>query len=47
MPVTEKFKEVIMDSFVLGSITFILQIAIAIPLGIIAAENNIVKQTML
>ena len=43
MPVTEKFKEVIMDSFVLGSITFILQIAIAIPLGIIAARKQYSK----
>lgn len=43
VPVTEKFIEVIFDSFVLGSITFILQIIIAIPLGIIAARKQYSK----
>lgn len=43
VPVTEKFIEVIFDSFILGSITFILQIIIAIPLGIIAARKQYSK----
>ena len=40
VPVTTKFKEVIWDSFTLGSIAFVLQIIIAIPLGILAARRQ-------
>ncbi|MHB1454121.1 MAG: ABC transporter permease [Saccharofermentanales bacterium] len=40
VPVTLKFKRVIWDSFALGSISFILQIIIAIPLGILAARKQ-------
>ncbi|MHB8963943.1 MAG: ABC transporter permease [Saccharofermentanales bacterium] len=40
IPVTLKFKRVIWDSFTLGSISFILQIIIAIPLGILAARKQ-------
>lgn len=43
IPVTEKFMEVIWDSFVLGAISFILEIAIAIPLGIAAARKQYSK----
>jgi len=38
--VTEKFRETIWYSFALGAITFVLQIIIAIPLGIIAARKQ-------
>lgn len=40
MPVIEKFKEVIWYSFALGACAFILEIAIAIPLGILAARKQ-------
>lgn len=40
VPVTEKFSRVIMDSFRLSSIAFILEIVIAIPLGIISARKQ-------
>lgn len=40
VPVTQKFKETIWFSFTLGGITFILQLVIAIPLGIIAARKQ-------
>ncbi len=40
VPVTQKFKEVIWDSFTLGSISFMLQIMISIPLGILAARKQ-------
>lgn len=43
VPVTEKFVEVIFDSFVLGATAFILEIAIAIPLGIVAARKQYSK----
>ncbi|NLL72297.1 MAG: ABC transporter permease [Clostridiales bacterium] len=43
VPVTAKFKTVIFDSFVLGAISFILQILIAIPLGIVAARKQYSK----
>lgn len=43
IPVTEKFKEVIFDSFILGAVSFILQIAISIPLGIKAARKQYSK----
>ncbi len=40
VPVTEKFKEVIWYSFFLGLAAFILETAIAIPLGVIAAKKQ-------
>ena len=40
MPVTQKFNEVIWYSFALGVIVFILEILIAIPLGVIAARKQ-------
>ncbi len=43
VPVTLKFSQVIWDSFTLGSISFILQIIIAVPLGIIAARKQYSK----
>lgn len=43
VPVTEKFVEVIWDSFALGAISFILQILISVPLGIIAARKQYSK----
>ena len=43
VPVTAKFKTVIFNSFVLGAISFILQILIAIPLGIVAARKQYSK----
>lgn len=43
VPVTQKFKTVIFDSFVLGSTAFLLQIIIAIPLGIFAARKQYSK----
>jgi peptide/nickel transport system permease protein len=38
--VTAKFKSVIWDSFWLGAISFVLQIIIAIPLGILSARKQ-------
>lgn len=43
IPVTEKFTNVIGYSFVLASISFMLQLAIAIPLGILAAKKQYSK----
>lgn len=43
VPVTEKFHTVIWDSFVLGGISFVLEIIIAIPLGILAARKQYSK----
>lgn len=43
IPVTQKFKTVIMDSFVLGAVAFTLEIVIAIPLGILAARRQYSK----
>ncbi len=43
VPVTEKFSSVILDSFALGGISFLLQMLIAIPLGIIAARKQYTK----
>lgn len=43
VPVTEKFSEVIWDSFILGAISFVLQVLIAIPLGILAARKQYSK----
>lgn len=40
VPVTQKFRESIWFSFALGSITFVLQIIIAVPLGIMAARRQ-------
>lgn len=40
IPVTEKFSNVIWYSFVLNVITFVLQVGIAIPLGIAAARKQ-------
>lgn len=40
VPVTQKFASVIWDSFILGSIAFVLQVIIAIPLGILAARKQ-------
>ncbi|MDD5937075.1 MAG: ABC transporter permease [Clostridiales bacterium] len=41
--VTEKFSSVIWDSFFLGLISFVLQILIAIPLGILSARKQYSK----
>ena len=38
VPVLDKFKEVIWLSFVMGAISFILQLIIAIPLGVVASR---------
>ncbi len=43
IPVVEKFKSSVMVSFVMGGIAFILQLLIAIPLGIIAATKQYSK----
>lgn len=43
VPVVEKFNDVIWDSVVLGSITLVLQVIIAIPLGIISATKQYSK----
>ena len=43
VPVTEKFRETIWYSFALGSVSFIIQIAIAIPLGVLAAKKQYSK----
>lgn len=40
VPVTEKFSRVIWDSFILGSVSFLLEIIIAIPLGIMSARKQ-------
>lgn len=40
VPVTQKFTEVIWDSFILASIAMVLQIIISIPLGIHAARKQ-------
>ena len=40
VPVTEKFTEVIWDSFILGAISFMFEILIAVPLGILAARKQ-------
>lgn len=39
-PVTEKFSDVIWYSFVLGAISFVLELIIAIPLGILSARKQ-------
>ena len=43
VPVVEKFKDVIWYSVVLGAITFVLEIGIAVPLGIISARKQYSK----
>ena len=43
IPVTEKFTRVIGYSFALGAVSFVLQMVIAIPLGIIAARKQYSK----
>ncbi|HOR90508.1 MAG TPA: ABC transporter permease [Clostridia bacterium] len=43
VPVIQKFKEVIWDSFFLGLIALILELVIAIPLGILAARKQYSK----
>ena len=40
VPVTQKFKDVIWYSFALGLVSFILEIVIAIPLGVVAARKQ-------
>lgn len=40
VPVVDKFKSVIWYSFVLGAIAFVLQLIIAVPLGILAARRQ-------
>lgn len=40
VPVTEKFQEVIWYSFALGLFSFIMEIIIAIPLGVVAAKKQ-------
>ena len=40
LPVTQKFRDVIWYSFALGVATFIFQVAIAIPLGVLAAKRQ-------
>lgn len=43
MPVVDKFKQVIWDSFYLGFASLILELVIAIPLGILAARRQYSK----
>ena len=43
VPVTEKFKDAVGISFIMGGIAFLLEILIAIPLGIIAATKQYSK----
>ncbi len=43
VPVTEKFRETVWFSFALGSVSFLIQIAIAIPLGVLAAKKQYSK----
>ncbi len=40
VPVLDKFKEVIWLSFIMGAISFVLELIIAIPLGVIAATKQ-------
>ena len=41
VPATEKFSDVIWVSFVLGAVSMVLEIIIAIPLGIVAAKKPV------
>lgn len=43
IPVTEKFSEVVWYSFALGAVAYVLQICIAIPLGILSARKQYSK----
>ena len=43
VPVVEKFKDSVWISFIMGGIAFILEILIAIPLGVIAATKQYTK----
>ncbi len=43
VPVTEKFNDTVWLSFVMGAIAFVLELVIAIPLGIIAATKQYTK----
>ena len=43
VPVVQKFKETVWISFVMGGIAFLLEILIAVPLGIIAATKQYTK----
>ena len=43
VPVIQKFQEVIWLSFVMGAISFVLELVIAIPLGVIAATKQYSK----
>ncbi len=43
VPVTEKFSQVIGVSFVMGAVALLLELLIAIPLGILAAKNQYSK----
>jgi peptide/nickel transport system permease protein len=43
IPVTQKFSEVIWVSFVMGAISFVFELVIAIPLGVIAATKQYSK----
>ena len=43
VPVTEKFKDAVWISFIMGLISFFFEIIIAIPLGIVAATNQYSK----
>lgn len=43
VPVVEKFNDVIWLSFVMGAIAFVLELIIAIPLGVIAATKQYSK----
>ncbi len=43
VPVVDKFKDVIWNSFILGGISFILELVIAIPLGILSARKQYSK----
>lgn len=43
VPVVEKFNEVIWNSFILGALSFVLELVIAVPLGILAARKQYSK----
>ena len=43
VPVLEKFSDVIWDSFWLGAISFVLEVVVAIPLGILSARQQYSK----
>lgn len=43
VPVIEKFQEVIWLSFIMGAISFVLELIIAIPLGVVAATKQYSK----